>query len=172
MLSEVLGGSEYIGSRRSRQGKTAGSSRGHARGLATALSCISEAIEKSREIVNRPQDTSDEIGGVCTQETWQRAVDILAAHAGKVWRYARVKVRCPVISPGPKGSMDLYWSPSPYGLLLNIPANIEEPVTYYGDDADNPDSNATSGKIDPRNEIDPGVLAWLAHMEERQSRAR
>ena len=166
----LLTGESYVGGTTMRKRKASRSHRGSVRALPAALSSISEAIEKSKEIVNRPQDTSDEIGTVCAQETWQRAVDILAAHTRKVWMYARVKVKAPIISPGPKGSVDIYWLPFPYGLLLNVPANLEEPVTYYGDDAENPDSNYTSGKIQPTEKIDPGVLAWLAHMEEKRSK--
>lgn len=171
IVTEVLGGTEYVRSGWSRKVKTAQPFHGHVRRLPMPLSYLYETIEKSREIVNRPKDTIDEMGGVCAQETWQRAVDILTAHARKVWLYARVKIRCPIITPGPKGSVDLYWPPCPYGLLLNVPADIEGPITYYGDDAENLDSNATSGKIEPIKEIDAGVLAWLAHMEEKQSGA-
>ncbi len=135
--------------------------------LPTALSSISDAIENSKDIVNRAQDPSDELGAICAEETWRRAMSLLAAHAKKVWRYAHVKVSPPIISPGPRGSVDIYWPPDPYGLLINIPADSREPVTYYGDDAESPDSNHTSGKISHPEKVDPGVLAWLAHMGEK-----
>jgi hypothetical protein len=171
VLSDVLACNKYAGRFPWRKAKVVRSRRKHAYSLPEDLSHISMAIEESKEMVSRPQDTSNEIETVCGQQTWQRAVVILAAHVKKVWMYARVKVKAPVISPGPKSSVDIYWLPSPYGLLLNVPANLEEPVTYYGDDAENPDSNHTSGKIQPPQKIDPGVLAWLAHMGEKRSKA-
>ncbi len=124
-------------------------------------------LRKSREIMSRPQDPSDDLGPVSTEQTWYRAVDILTAHARWVWKNTRIKVKPPVILDGPKGSVDIYWEPAPYGLLLNVPPNPQEAATYYGDDAKKPDSNHTSGKIDPKKLIDPGLLAWLAYMGQK-----
>lgn len=131
--------------------------------LPTDLSPISDAIENSKVIFNRPPDPSDDLALTCSQETWRRATKILTDHALSVWEKAKVVIRSPVISAGPDGSVDLYWTAAPYGLLLNVPADPTQPATYYGDDATNPDSNRTSGKLDSTRLIDPGVLMWLAH---------
>ena len=131
--------------------------------LPAELAPILEVIQRSETIVNRPQDPSDELGLTCSHETWQRAIWILTAHALSVWQNARVVIRPPVISAGPDGSIDLYWTAAPYGLLLNVPAEPNLPATYYGDDATAPDSNRTSGKFDSSKPIDLGVLMWLAH---------
>ncbi|MBI4659486.1 MAG: hypothetical protein HY735_11655 [Verrucomicrobia bacterium] len=135
--------------------------------LPPELSSISDAIERSRAVVNRPQDPSDELGLTCSQETWRRAIRTLTAHALSVWQKARVVIRSPVISAGPDGSVDLYWTAAPYGLLLNVPANPKQPATYYGDDAANPDCNRTSGKLESTKQVDPGVLMWLAYTAEQ-----
>lgn len=157
----------HAGGRPNRKRKTVQPQYGSILAFPRALSSISKAIEKSREIMSRPQDPSDDLGPVFAEQTWCRAVDILTAHAKWVWKNTRIKVKPPVILDGPKGSIDIYWEPAPYGLLLNVPANPEEPATYYGDDAKNPDSNHTSGKIDPKKLVDPGVLAWLAYMGQK-----
>jgi len=135
--------------------------------LPAELAPISEAIQRSKTIINRPQDPSDELGLTCSHETWQRGIRILTAHAFSVWQNARVVIRPPVISAGPDGSVDLYWTAEPYGLLLNVPADPTQPATYFGDDATNPDSNRTSGKLNSSKLINPGVLTWLAHTAEQ-----
>jgi len=135
--------------------------------LPRALSSIAERIRNSQVIFNRPADPSDELVLTCSKETWQRAIEILVAHAISVWKNARAVTEPPVISAGPDGSVDLYWTAAPYGLLLNVPADPNQPATYYGDDATNPDSNRTSGKLDSTKPTDPGVLMWLAHTAQR-----
>jgi len=135
--------------------------------LPAELAPISDAIQRSETIVNRAHDPSDELGLTCSQETWQRAIRILTAHALSVWRNARFVIRPPVISAGPNGSVDLYWTAAPYGLLLNVPADPKQPATYYGDDAANPDCNRTSGKLESTSPVDPGVLMWLAYTAEQ-----
>jgi hypothetical protein len=135
--------------------------------LPTDLSPISDAIENSKVIFNRPPDPSDDLALTCSQETWQRAIRILTDHALSVWEKAKAVIRSPVISAGPDGSVDLYWTAAPYGLLLNVPADPTQPATYFGNDAANPDSNRTSGKLDSTRLIDPGVLMWLAHTAEQ-----
>ena len=134
--------------------------------LPTELSPISVAIENSKVIFSRPPDPSDDLALKCSQETWRRATKILTDHALSIWEKAKLVIRSPVISAGPDGSVDLHWTAAPYGLLLNVPADLAQPATYYGDDAKNPDSNRTSGKLDSTGLIDPGVLMWLAHTAE------
>ena len=131
------------------------------------LSPVADAIENSKEVLNRPPDPSDDLSLRCSQEAWHRATKILIDHALSIWEKAKVVIRPPVIAAGPDGSVDLYWTAAPYGLLLNVPADPKQPATYYGDDATNPDSNRTSGKLDPTKPIDMGVLMWLAHTAEQ-----
>jgi hypothetical protein len=135
--------------------------------LPNELLPISEAIEKSKVIYSRSPDPSDELGLKCTRATWQRAIKLLTDHALSVWERARVVIRPPNISPGPDGSIDLYWAANPFGLLVNVPADPDKPPTYFGDDSTNPESNRTSGMINPLKPVDIGVLMWLAHTAEK-----
>ncbi|MBI2925244.1 MAG: hypothetical protein HYY24_06015 [Verrucomicrobia bacterium] len=131
------------------------------------LARIADAIENSRVIFNRQPDPSNDLALVCSQDTWQRATKILVDHALSVWEKTKLAIRPPVISAGPGGSVDLYWTAAPYGLLLNVPANPKQPATYYGDDAANPECNRTSGRLESTRPVDPGVLMWLAHTAEQ-----
>lgn len=135
--------------------------------MPSELSPVADAVEDSRGIFNRQPDPSDDLALACSQETWRRATKILIDHALSIWEKLTVAIRPPVISAGPEGSVDLYWSSDPYGLLLNVPADPKQPATYFGDDATNPDSNRTSGKLDPGKPIDVGILMWLAHTAEQ-----
>jgi hypothetical protein len=122
-----------------------------------------DAIENSRTIVTRQPDPSDDLTLACSQETWQRASKILIEHALAVWGKINMVIRAPAISAGPDGSVDLYWTAAPYGLLVNIPLDPKQPATYFGDDATNPDANRTSGTLDPTKPTAVGILMWLAH---------
>jgi len=135
--------------------------------IPTELSPIADAIETSKTIFRRRPDPSDDLALACSPETWQRATKLLISHALSVWERAKLAIRPPVISAGPEGSVDLYWTAAPYGLLLNVPADPKQPPTYYGDDAANPDTNRACGKLDPTKPIDIGVLMWLAHTAEQ-----
>lgn len=170
-LSEIhqklsQGKEQFFGSRRAKR-TAKDASQGVLPFLPTDLSPISDAIDRSKVIFNRPQDPSDDLGLTCSQETWQRAIRILTTHALSVWQNAKGVIRPPIISAGPDGSVDLYWTAAPYGLLLNVPADPKQPATYFGDDATNPDSNRTSGMLDSIKPIDLGVLMWLAHTAQR-----
>jgi len=135
--------------------------------IPTELSSIAEVIENSKAIFNRRVDASEEFGLFCSQKTWKRATQLLLVHALSNWERAKVVIRAPLISAGPDGSVDLYWSAAPYGLLLNVPADPKQPATYFGDDATNPDSNRISGKLDSAKPTDSGILTWLAHTAEQ-----
>ncbi len=135
--------------------------------LPNELSPILDAVEKSKAIVNRQPDPGEDIPLTCSDETWQRATRLLIDHALVVWEKIKAVIQSPVISAGPEGSVDLYWTAAPYGLLLNVPADPKEPATYFGDDATNPDLNRTTGKLDAMKPIDVGVLMWLAHTAEQ-----
>jgi hypothetical protein len=131
------------------------------------LSPILDAIENSEAIAGRQPDPTDDAPLACSHETWQRATRMLLDHALAVWEKIKVVIRAPTISAGPDGSIDLYWTAAPYGLLINVPAAPEEPATYFGDGATNPDSNRTNGKLDPTKPTDVGILMWLAHTAEQ-----
>ena len=131
------------------------------------LSSIRETIEGSRKLLAMAPDASDDLSLQCSQQAWQRAVKILSDHALEVFRKIKVAIRPPLISAGPDGSVDLYWTATPYGLLVNVPADPGEPVSYFGDNAISPDSYRTKGVIESGRPIDVGILMWLAHTAEQ-----
>jgi hypothetical protein len=131
--------------------------------LPKELAPLANAIEHSKAICRHPPEPGDDSALGCSTMTWDRATQILIQHALAVWEKAKVAIRVPAISAGPEGSVDLYWTAAPHGLLLNVPADPQQPPTFYGDDASNPGSNRTAGTLDPSQPVDVGVLMWLAH---------
>ncbi|MBN2559966.1 MAG: hypothetical protein JXQ75_03440 [Phycisphaerae bacterium] len=143
----------------------------HSLTLPPALAAVAQAVRDSHSIVEREAEWDEEQAEVltCSEDTWRHAMEILVLHAKTVWYERGVVVNVPTISAGPEGSVDLYWTAEPYGLLLNVPADADESPSYYGDDRENPDTNRTSGKLKPGAVVDPGVLMWLVHMSPTQA---
>lgn len=96
-------------------------------------SAIEEAVEESREMLSWP-DNWDEEGGVAIQEeTWIRATTFLITTASDFLRLTRTELPKPLISAGPDGSIDIHWRDRPRELLINVPADPTEPMSFYGD---------------------------------------
>jgi hypothetical protein len=117
------------------------------------LAHISAAIESSKSML----DAVDEAGQqLFSKATWQRAVEFLSAYARRTWESAGAKIPAPEILPGPDHSIDLYWKGSSYELLLNIPADLAHPISYYGDDDSGNSVKGTVTSVENR-----GLLLWL-----------
>jgi hypothetical protein len=62
----------------------------------------------------------------------------------------------PYIQPGPAGSVDLHWKTSERELLINVPADPAESITFYGDDYG---EGVLKGAIEP-GRAPVGLLLW------------
>ncbi len=90
-------------------------------------------------------------------ETWQRASDFLTNCARELWERHQRVVPVPEIEPGPNGSIDFHWHAGDRELLLNVPADPNEMVDFYGD-------SSTGEVIKGRahtSTVGPWLLAWL-----------
>lgn len=100
--------------------------------LPTALSGLTVAIEKSRWMLDLP-DNWDEAGASAYElQTWQRAVDFLCLSATTLWGDTGIVVSAPQIQNGPEGTIDLFWESDEATLLINVPVNASEPAMFYG----------------------------------------
>ncbi len=61
------------------------------------------------------------------------------------------------IMPGPDGSVDIKWKNAKKELLLNVPADKNEPAQFYGDDYG---KLSIKGTVE-EDSLHPSVLAWL-----------
>lgn len=128
-----------------------------------ALQDIEIAILKSRRILGI-MDEEDEEQPAYGEATLQRAHDFLLQNAVGAWHRYGVRVKAPIVSPGPHGSIDILWKTGKRELLANIPADVREPVNYYGNDRTDPDApvhNTVEGTLDPHAQNE-WLLVWLA----------
>lgn len=89
--------------------------------------------------------------------TWERAADFLAHSATELWQRHSRAIPVPDIAPGPNGSFDFHWQVSDRELLLNLPANLDSLVDFYGDTSD---GESIKGRAHAST-VGPWILAWL-----------
>lgn len=115
--------------------RTLGSSVGQGIEDPPNLDALMSAAEKSRELLLLRDDWDGEGGRGYDKETWQRAIIFLFLEYINAYNYLRLVIPVPKIQAGPDGSIDLYWKTPSTELLVNFPAEIDESVSYYGDNS-------------------------------------
>jgi hypothetical protein len=116
-----------------------------------------DTIQKSKAILDLPDDWDDAGSPPFKLETWERVRHLLVTHAAFVWQRTGMVLPVPRILPGPNGSIDLHWKTYRRELLLNVPEDARESITYYGDDFG---EDRKKGSIEP-GALDPGLFTWL-----------
>lgn len=122
--------------------------------LPSRLEQIARVIRDSHDLM----ELEDEEGiRLCDEATWQRAVTFLINQALWLLNEKRLIMQTPDIWAGPDQSIDLHWESSSYELLINVPADANQPAGFYGDDR---------GKLKIKGTLDPsrlteGLLLWL-----------
>ncbi|HEX9944467.1 MAG TPA: hypothetical protein VGG03_20850 [Thermoanaerobaculia bacterium] len=119
---------------------------------------LERVIEESKSILDLPDDWDEEGSPAVTEETWNRAVGLLRTQTDLVLARFGLALPVPRILPGPDGSVDLHWKTGKRELLLNVPADPSEAVSYYGDDFG---SDRRRGTINP-GALDADLFLWLA----------
>ena len=127
-------------------------------GLSGSLTQLSVAIEASRSILSL---VDEDCNPLASQTAWNRAVEFLNLYFGRSWDHYRAKLLVPSISPGPAGSIDLHWDHPGAEMLINIPADSEEPVTFYGDDKK---GTSIRGSVPVVESYSVSVMLWLTTM--------
>ena len=102
--------------------------------LPAALRHLAVEIERSRSMLDLPDDWDEAGSPGYAEATWERAVGFLVRNASWLWRDYGVPIQAPRIRKGPDGSIDLDWRTPGHELLVNVPADPNESATYYGDD--------------------------------------
>lgn len=94
---------------------------------------IEEVIEKSRYLLTLPENF-DGMGSLpCGSKAWTRTSNFLRKE-DTMWKRDSLRnanLPEPEITPGPEGSIDLYWKTWSISLIVNIPENSEI-CTFYG----------------------------------------
>ena len=122
--------------------------------LPSTLEQLARVIRASHDLM----ELEDEDGSrLCDEATWQRAITFLINQALWLLNEKRRVMQTPDIWAGPDQSIDLHWETSSYELLINVPADANQPAGFYGDD---------KGKLKIKGTLDPsrlteGLLLWL-----------
>jgi hypothetical protein len=78
-------------------------------------------------------DAEEEDAPLYSRDTLHRASAFLKAQSAQALKMYGAFAPVPNIGIGPNGSVDLHWKRNDWELLVNIPADNDEPATYYGD---------------------------------------
>jgi len=127
--------------------------------LPSALSHFVEPIDASRAILKLESNWDAEGSPGYAEVTWRRAIHLVVESATQFWRHFRMTVPEPMIMKGPEGSIDILWTADRRELLVNVPAEPDEPIRAAGRHID---SKTTS--IEASNEASDDnewMLAWL-----------
>lgn len=125
--------------------------------LPSELNHISQAIERSRSLLDLENDWDEAGSPPIVESTWRRATEFLARHALGVFESDKQIIDAPDMTPGPEGSIDLHWDYPAYEILVNIPADPAAMAGFYGDDRG---SISIKGKLDPSH-FSEGLHHWL-----------
>jgi hypothetical protein len=114
-------------------------------------------IEKAKPGILNLHDNWDEKGARgYNAEFWNHAMKFLRRFLKQVWS-SLLKMPLPNILPGPEGSIDLNWDDDPINLLINIPQDPNEPVSFYGEYSN---KKEIEGSIELEL-IDSVLIPWL-----------
>ncbi len=131
--------------------------------LPPSLDRLAVAIAQSKQMLDWAEDWDGEGSPRFQQDTWQRAVYFLVENSRRLWRTTSIAVDTPKILPGPDGGFDIHWKTGRRSLLINFPADISEPVTFYGD---NKLGQSVKGVLDLRIN-NQWLLMWLMQQTNR-----
>jgi hypothetical protein len=90
------------------------------------------------------------------KDTVDRAIGFAATQAHLLSELG-FSFQIPDLGPGPNGSIDLHWKKASCELLVNIPADAGEMVTFYGDDYK---TQHIRGSINV-DSLNWGIAEWL-----------
>jgi hypothetical protein len=95
---------------------------------------LKDEIERAKKLIDSAENWDEEQGLLYSQATLERASAFLRMHADHLLRLYHLQLPVPRIGVGPDKSIDLHWKRKSSELLVNIPADPNELVTFYGDD--------------------------------------
>jgi hypothetical protein len=122
---------------------------------------LGEAIQRSRVILELPDDWDEEGSPSYSESTWNRAAEFLFHNTSRIWRSHRLSLDIPKILQGPDGSIDLLWRTAKRDLLINLPANPDELGSFYGDDKEEGTKNAIRGTGLNISDDNEWIFLWL-----------
>lgn len=127
--------------------------------LPAELSRLAERLERSRAMLALGDDWDGEGSPGYDEATWHRAAQLVVDAATARHRQRNADIPLPIISKGDEGSIDVQWRTPHRNVLINVPAALDEPATFYAHDDENPQRDF-GGEVAP-GERNERLLAWL-----------
>jgi hypothetical protein len=120
---------------------------------------LEDVIDISRSILDLPDNWDDEGSPGYNLATWERATNLVRKMSYEYKRKFGCSAEPPKIYNGPQGSIDVLWKLSNRKVLINIPANENEPSDFFGSDGA---GDEIQGEINHRDQSkNLGILQWL-----------
>ena len=115
-------------------------------------------IESAQEKLTALADNWDGEGSAgYKRETLNNAEEFLMSQDRLLRETWKMSLPVPQINPGPDGSIDLFWNPPTWELLVNVPARANEAASFYGEDHT---GHNIKGSFDT-SEFNLGLITWL-----------
>jgi hypothetical protein len=127
--------------------------------LPDALRPVAERLERSRAMLALADDWDGEGSPGYAEETWRRAAELVVNAATAHRRLRGGEAPAPIITKGDEGSIDVQWRAPQRNILINVPAALDEPVTFYAHDDKNPQRDF-GGELDA-SAGNEQLLVWL-----------
>jgi hypothetical protein len=122
---------------------------------------ISAAMEQSRTLLEWEEDWDGDAARRFEPFTWERAREFVLDNTIRLWRTAHAQVPVPQIEPTRRGGINIEWETALRNLLVNIPADGAEPVTFYGTLKNDPDhEHDIEGTVDVVGD-NTWLLMWI-----------
>ncbi len=109
------------------------------------LHFLAKLFEDSRHLLTLDDDWDNEGGQRFNESHWRRVIRFLSDNALWLWEREKLCIPEPRIIPGPNRTIDVHWKSAELELLLNIPEDLNQPVSFYGDDYKRDAVNGTLG---------------------------
>jgi len=122
-----------------------------------ATAALELKIASSRQVLDLRIDPEDPTSPAYSEDTWARAVEFLRQAAKVSWDFSGKRLQVPEILPGPHGSIDLHWDARKFELLINIPAEVEQAASFYGDDR----GTSTFKGTFAQGHLQSSIILWL-----------
>ncbi len=86
-----------------------------------------------------------------------RVANFVKQLATRAWQVKQRVIKPPSILPCPDGSVDIQWRSREFDLLVNVPGDINDPITFSADDYRGNEARGTCD-LDASN---PVLVSWL-----------